>query len=458
MEYNFKEIEKKWQAYWKENKTYKVEIDNKKPKYYVLDMFPYPSGSGLHVGHPLGYIASDIYSRYKKLKGYNVLHPMGYDSFGLPAEQYAIQTGTHPAITTEKNIKRYREQLDNLGFSYDWDREVRTSDPKYYKWTQWTVVQLFEHYYDTKLNKANSIKHLTEIFATQGSKAVSAYCDEHEDFTAEQWNTMSKEEKEEVLMKYRLLFLADTTVNWCPKLKTVLANDEVADGLSVRGGFPVEKKKMKQWSLRITAYADRLLEGLQTIDWPEPVKDIQTNWIGRSEGVQMFFDIKDSDKKIEIFTTRPDTIFGVSFMVLAPEHELCSELTSAENKVKVEEYINWAKNRSEVERMTEKKVSGQFTGSYAINPFTKQEIPIYIADYVLIGYGTGAIMAVPAHDSRDFAFAKHFNLNITQVIKNPNEKIIPTSEWTESYDSKDGILINSDFINGLEVKEAISKM
>ena len=306
-------------------------------------MFPYPSGSGLHVGHPLGYIASDIYSRYKKLKGYNVLHPMGYDSFGLPAEQYAIQTGTHPAITTEKNIKRYREQLDNLGFSYDWDREVRTSDPKYYKWTQWTVVQLFEHYYDTKLNKANSIKHLTEIFATQGSKAVSAYCDEHEDFTAEQWNTMSKEEKEEVLMKYRLLFLADTTVNWCPKLKTVLANDEVADGLSVRGGFPVEKKKMKQWSLRITAYADRLLEGLQTIDWPEPVKDIQTNWIGRSEGVQMFFDIKDSDKKIEIFTTRPDTIFGVSFMVLAPEHELCSELTSAENKVKVEEYINWAK-------------------------------------------------------------------------------------------------------------------
>ncbi len=458
MEYNFREIEKKWQNYWRENKTYKVEIDNSKPKYYVLDMFPYPSGAGLHVGHPLGYIASDIYSRYKTLEGYNVLHPMGYDSFGLPAEQYAIQTGTHPSITTEINIKRYREQLDNLGFSYDWDREVRTSDPKYFKWTQWAVIQLFKHYYDTELNRANPIKFLVENFATKGSQDINATHNEHEEFSAEEWNSMPFEKQEEILMNYRLLFLADTSVNWCPKLGTVLANDEVVDGFSVRGGYPVEKKKMKQWSLRITAYAQRLLDGLQNIDWPEPVKEIQTNWIGRSEGAQIFFEIKNNQEKIEVFTTRPDTIFGASFMVLAPEHELSLKITSEKYKTKTEEYINWAKNRSDVERMSEKKVSGQFTGAYAINPFTKQEIPIYIADYVLIGYGTGAIMAVPAHDSRDFAFAKHFNLDIIQVVQKPEEEIIQTNQWVESYDSKDGIMLNSDFLNGLSVKDAITKI
>ena len=456
MEYNFKDIEKKWQNYWQENQTYKVEIDKTKPKYYVLDMFPYPSGAGLHVGHPLGYIASDIYSRYKNLNGFNVLHPMGFDAFGLPAEQYAIQTGTHPAITTEKNLARYRKQLDNMGFSFDWSREIRTSDPKYYKWTQWTVVQLYKHYYDTKLDRANPIKLLTQQFEVNGSEGINAVHSEHELFTAEDWKNMSDKEQRDILMCYRLMFLSDTSVNWCPKLGTVLANDEVVDGFSVRGGYPVEKKIMKQWSLRITAYAQRLLDGLQKIDWPEPVKDIQTNWIGRSEGASMIFNIKDRNEKIEVFTTRPDTIFGATFMVIAPEHELALLLGTKEQQKKLENYITHAKNRSDVERMAEKKVSGQFTGSYAINPFTKKEMPIYVADYVLIGYGTGAIMAVPAHDSRDFAFARHFSLPIVQVVSQKDEKPIPTTEWETSYDSKEGIMINSDFIDGMEVKDAIS--
>ncbi|PLX09570.1 MAG: leucine--tRNA ligase [Marinilabiliales bacterium] len=455
MEYNFIDIEKKWQDYWRENQTYKVEIDINKPKYYVLDMFPYPSGAGLHVGHPLGYIGSDIYSRYKTLNGFNVLHPMGYDAFGLPAEQYAIQTGTHPAITTEKNIARYRQQLDNIGFSFDWSREIRTSDPKYYKWTQWTVIQLFKHYYDLDKNQAFPIKFLKDKFELEGSKGVNAHHSEHEEFTADEWKEMSEKDQREILMCYRLMYLSDTAVNWCPQLGTVLANDEVVDGLSVRGGHPVEKKMMKQWSLRITAYAQRLLDGLNKIDWPEPVKDIQTNWIGRSEGASMLFDIKDRHEKIEVFTTRPDTIFGATFMVLAPEHELSSSLGTKENQKELDEYITHAKNRSDVERMAEKKVSGQFTGSYAINPFTKEEIPIYVADYVLIGYGTGAIMAVPGHDSRDFAFARHFELPIIKVVSKPGEKQIPTSEWEESYDSKEGIMINSDFINGMEVKDAM---
>lgn len=455
MEYNFSEIEKKWQKYWQKNDTYKVEIDKNKPKFYVLDMFPYPSGAGLHVGHPLGYIASDIYGRYKTLNGFNVLHPMGYDAFGLPAEQYAIQTGTHPAITTEKNIARYRQQLDNIGFSFDWSREVRTSDPKYYKWTQWTVIQLFKHYYDKDIDRANPIKFLQEKFETNGSAGINAVHSEHEEFTAKQWNQMTDNQQREILMCYRLMYLSDTAVNWCPQLGTVLANDEVADGLSVRGGHPVEKKMMKQWSLRITAYAQRLLDGLSKIDWPEPVKDIQTNWIGRSEGASMLFDIKGRNEKIEVFTTRPDTIFGATFMVIAPEHELASSLGTKEYKQKLDDYIGHAKNRSDVERMAEKKVSGQFTGSYAINPFTKTEIPIFVADYVLIGYGTGAIMAVPAHDSRDFAFARHFDLPIIQVVSQKNENPTPTSEWEESYDSKDGIMINSDFINGMDVKDAM---
>ncbi len=456
MEYNFREIEKKWQSYWRENQTYRVEIDKTKPKFYVLDMFPYPSGAGLHVGHPLGYIASDIYSRFKTHKGFNVLHPMGYDAFGLPAEQYAIQTGTHPSITTEKNIKRYREQLDNIGFSFDWNREVRTSDPKYYKWTQWAVIQLFKHYYDKDLNRANPIKLLIQHFELLGSEGINAVHSECEPFSAEQWNAMPYEKQQDVLMNYRMMFLSDAAVNWCPKLGTVLANDEVVDGFSVRGGYPVERKKMKQWSLRITAYAQRLLDGLKKIDWPEPVKDIQTNWIGRSEGARMIFDIKGKSDKIEVFTTRPDTIFGATFMVIAPEHELALSLATKENKSLVDEYVTWAKNRSDVERMAEKKVSGQFTGSYAINPFTKLEIPIYIADYVLIGYGTGAIMAVPAHDSRDFAFARHFNLPVIQVVQKSGEEAVPTESWEESYDSKEGIMINSGFINGLEVKAAIS--
>ncbi|MDR2009350.1 MAG: leucine--tRNA ligase [Bacteroidales bacterium] len=456
MEYNFREVEKKWQEFWKKNQTYKVNIDNSKPKYYVLDMFPYPSGAGLHVGHPLGYIASDIYSRYKTHKGFNVLHPMGYDSFGLPAEQYAIQTGTHPAVTTEKNIERYRSQLDNMGFSFDWSREIRTSNPEYYKWTQWAFIKMFNSYYCYDANQARPIEELIDCFGQQGNKNLNIACSEKIIFTAGEWNSMSEKEQQETLMNYRLAYLGDSVVNWCPQLGTVLANDEVIDGLSERGGYPVERKKMKQWSLRITAYAQRLLDGLDKIDWPDPLKDIQKNWIGRSEGASIFFEIKNSDKKLEIFTTRPDTIFGATFMVLAPEHEIVAGITTTEYQKEVEDYVCWAKNRSEVERMAEKKISGQFTGAYVINPLTGKEIPVYIADYVLMGYGTGAIMAVPAHDSRDFAFARHFKLPVIQVVKKADENIIPTEEWAESYDSKEGIMINSGFIDGLNVQQAIS--
>ena len=626
MEYNFGEVEKKWQQKWAVDKVFKTEIVEGKPKYYVLDMFPYPSGAGLHVGHPLGYIASDIFSRYKKLKGFNVLHPMGYDAYGLPAEQYAIQTGTHPAITTEINLARYREQLDKIGFSYDWDREVRTCDPDYYKWTQWTFIQLFNSWFNKQTNKAESVSELTALFASEGNAGVKAACNETSVFTAAEWNQMTEKQQQEILMNYRLAYLAETAVNWCPALGTVLANDEVSEGHSVRGGHPVERKQMKQWLLRITAYADRLLDGLNTIDWTESLKEIQRNWIGRSEGGSMRFKVdlplspsvgggtqveadtsesqdnitfskgyitidlytfnllkerskemrknqteaekiiweklrkkqikhkirrqqiidnyivdfvclpkktiieidgpihdfqKEADEKrslylesigyqilrfkneavltnpdkvaqeiadfldskvlpsvvdigevlptgedlgvvftqteIEVFTTRPDTIFGATFMVLAPEHELVSKITTSECREKVDAYVSWAKNRSERERMTEvKKVSGEFTGAYAENPFTGEPIPIWIADYVLMGYGTGAIMAVPAHDSRDFAFARHFNLPVIQVVNKPGHEATDPATWDESYDSKEGIMINSGFINGLQVKEAIS--
>ena len=459
MDYNFNEVEKKWQEYWRNNNVYKVDIDNNKPKFYILDMFPYPSGAGLHVGHPLGYIASDIYARYKRLKGFNVLHPMGYDAYGLPAEQYAIQTGTHPAITTEKNINRYREQLDKIGFCYDWDREVRTSDPGYYKWTQWTFIQLFNSYYCNQTKKAQPIAELVKRFEAQGTEGLDAACSTPLTFTAEEWKAKSEKEQQETLMNYRLAYLADTMVNWCPELGTVLANDEVADGLSVRGGHPVVRKTMKQWLLRITAYAERLLEGLETIDWSESIKEVQRNWIGKSMGASLLFDIADKDINIEVFTTRADTLFGASFMVLAPEHEIISTIVSDEQRAAVEEYVTWAKNRSERERMAEvKKVSGVFTGAYGINPFTGARIPIWVADYVLMGYGTGAIMAVPAHDSRDFAFARHFNLPITQVVAKPGEEPSDASQWTESFDAKEGVMVNSEFLNGLTVKEAIATM
>ena len=459
MDYNFNEVEKKWQEYWRDNNIYKVDIDKNKPKFYILDMFPYPSGAGLHVGHPLGYIASDIYARYKRLKGFNVLHPMGYDAYGLPAEQYAIQTGTHPAITTEKNINRYREQMDKIGFCYDWDREVRTSDPNYYKWTQWTFIQLFNSYYCNQAKKAQPIAELVKIFEQQGTEGLNAACSRPLSFTAEEWKAMSEKEQQEILMNYRLAYLADTMVNWCPELGTVLANDEVADGLSVRGGHPVVRKTMKQWLLRITAYAERLLEGLDTIEWSESIKEVQRNWIGKSMGASLFFDIADKDINIEVFTTRADTLFGASFMVLAPEHEMISSITTDEQRAAVEEYVTWAKNRSERERMAEvKKVSGVFTGAYGINPFTGARIPIWVADYVLMGYGTGAIMAVPAHDSRDFAFARHFNLPIIQVVAKPGEEPSDASQWTESFDAKEGVMVNSEFLNGLSVKDAIATM
>ena len=449
MEYNFSSIEKKWQDYWRENKTYKTGIDPERPKYYVLDMFPYPSGAGLHVGHPLGYIASDIYSRYKKQKGFNVLHPMGYDAYGLPAEQYAIQTGQHPAITTERNIQRYREQLDKIGFSYDWDREVRTCDPRYYKWTQWTFIQLFEHYFDKKENKAKPVKDLIARFERSGNLGLDAAGDLQEEFTAVAWLKMTEKEKQDILMRYRLAYLSDTMVNWCPKLGTVLANDEVKEGFSVRGGHPVERKTMKQWSLRITAYSDRLLEGLDTIDWSESLKEIQRNWIGRSEGATIFFPVKGHDIALEVFTTRPDTIFGSTFMVIAPEHEWVKKITTPEYENEVKAYIKKATARSERERMAEvKTISGQFTGAYCDHPFSGESLPIYIADYVLAGYGTGAIMAVPAHDSRDYAFAKHFALPIVEVVSGGNIEL-------ESYDAKEGTLINSDFINGMDVPTAI---
>ncbi|MBI9038847.1 MAG: leucine--tRNA ligase [Bacteroidales bacterium] len=457
MNYNFSEIEKKWQKYWVENKTYKTDIDKSKPKYYVLDMFPYPSGAGLHVGHPLGYIASDIYSRYKTQKGFNVLHPMGYDAYGLPAEQYAIQTGTHPEITTKKNINRYREQLDRIGFGYDWDREVRTCDPSYYKWIQWTFIQLFNSWYNKKSNKAEAVTKLIKEFEKNGNRNIEAYCDEVEEFSAVQWMKMNEIQQQSILMKYRLAYLSDTMVNWCPELGTVLANDEVKDGFSERGGHPVERKLMKQWSLRITAYAQRLLDGLEKIEWSDSLKEVQRNWIGRSEGASVNFKIKDFDDIIEIFTTRPDTLFGATYMVLAPEHELLEKIVSDDKKEIVDKYIKRAKNRSERERISEiKNITGEFTGAYGINPLNGKEIPIWVADYVLAGYGTGAIMAVPGHDSRDFAFAKHFNLPIIQVVCKENELASDPKDWTESYDAKDGKMINSGFINGLSVKEAIS--
>ncbi len=423
MEYNHIEIEKKWQKYWAENKTFKTVIDHSKPKYYVLDMFPYPSGAGLHVGHPLGYIASDIYSRYKRLKGFNVLHPMGYDAYGLPAEQYAIQTGTHPAITTEKNIKRYREQLDRIGFSFDWDREVRTSDPFYYKWTQWTFIQLFKHWYNKETDKAEPIENLIEIFKKEGNQNINAAYDPTESFSADDWNSKTNKEQQQILMNYRLAYLADTMVNWCPALGTVLANDEVVNGVSERGGFPVERKLMRQWSLRITAYAQRLLDGLNKVDWFESLKEMQRYWIGRSEGASVNFKIKGFGEIIEVFTTRPDTLWGATFMVLAPEHELVEKITTPDRKGEVMAYVNWAKNRSEVDRMSEvKQITGKFTGAYGINPVNGESIPIWVADYVLAGYGTGAIMAVPAHDSRDFAFAKFFKLPIIQVVAKESEE------------------------------------
>ena len=453
MEYNFKETEQKWQEYWREHGTYKVEIDPSKPKFYVLDMFPYPSGAGLHVGHPLGYIASDIYSRYKRLKGFNVLHPMGFDAYGLPAEQYAIQTGQHPAVTTEKNIARYREQLDKIGFSYDWDREVRTCDPHYYKWTQWAFIRMFEHYYDRTQQQARPISELTVHFAANGTEGVNAACSEELAFTAAEWNAKGEKEQQEVLMNYRIAYLRDTMVNWCPQLGTVLANDEVKDGLSVRGGYPVVQKTMRQWSLRVSAYAQRLLEGLEQLEWSDSLKDIQRNWIGRSQGADVTFDVKDSDVKLKIFTTRPDTIYGVSFMVLAPESEYVAQLTTPEQQAAVAEYLDYVAKRTERERQSEvKTVTGVFTGAYAINPFTEEAIPVWVSEYVLAGYGTGAIMAVPAHDSRDYAFAKKFNLPIVPVIDNGQ----PIDLSESSYDAKEGKMINSGIINGMEVKEAIA--
>jgi leucyl-tRNA synthetase len=449
MEYSFVDIEKKWQQYWIDNNTYQAEIDKTKPKFYVLDMFPYPSGAGLHVGHPLGYIASDIYSRYKRHKGFNVLHPMGFDAYGLPAEQYAIKTGQHPAITTEINIKRYKEQLGKIGFSFDWNREVRTSDPKYYKWTQWVFTKLFTHWYNNASRKAEPIHLLEQIFSINGNLKIDAACGDVSSFTAEEWNAMNSDEKQEILMQYRLAYQSETAVNWCPELGTVLANDEVKEGLSVRGGYAVERKVMKQWSLRVTAYAQRLLDGLDKVDWSDALKEMQKNWIGKSVGAKVFFKLEESEDSLEVFTTRPDTLYGATFMVIAPEHDWVSKLTTEDNKKEVEDYVAWAKNRSERERMTEvKKVSGVFTGSYAIHPFSGERIPIWIADYVLTGYGTGAIMAVPAHDSRDYAFAKKFNIPIVQVVSGGD-----ISE--ESYDAKEGKLINSDFLNGLDVKKAI---
>jgi len=449
-DYNFSAIEKKWQQNWAEKQTYRTTTNPAKPKYYVLDMFPYPSGAGLHVGHPLGYIASDIMARYKRLRGFNVLHPMGFDAFGLPAEQYAIQTGQHPAITTKENIARYIEQLGSLGFSYNWSREVRTSDPDYYKWTQWIFLQLFHSWYNLESNKAEPIATLISKFESNGSTKVKAACDEElsTQFTAADWQNFNEREKSDVLLEYRLAYLSEATVNWCPALGTVLANDEVKDGVSERGGYPVERKKMQQWSLRITAYAERLLNDLEQLDWTEAIKEMQRNWIGKSLGAELTFAVKDSEKQLKVFTTRADTIYGVSFLVIAPEHEWIPELTSPEQKVAVEEYVTTAKNRSERDRMSDvKTISGVFTGSYVINPISGEELPLWIADYVLAGYGTGVVMAVPASDSRDFNFAKHFNLPIIPVIEGSNVD--------EVYEAKEGRMINSGFLNGLEVKDAI---
>lgn len=464
MEYNFTEIEKKWQKKWVENKTYKVVEDKNKQKFYVLNMFPYPSGAGLHVGHPLGYIASDIYARYKRLKGFNVLNPMGYDAYGLPAEQYAIQTGQHPSITTEKNIARYREQLDKIGFSFDWEREVRTCDPKYYHWTQWAFQRMFDSYYDYNDGKAKPISNLVLHFEEEGTLNLNVAQGEEKTFSARNWISMSEREQQETLMNYRIAYLGETMVNWCPGLGTVLANDEVVDGVSERGGYPVVQKKMKQWCLRVSAYAQRLLDGLENVNWTDSMKETQRNWIGRSEGTEVVFksitptaDNEEIEHDITIFTTRADTMFGVTFMVLAPESELVPELTTAKQKSEVEEYLAYVKKRTERDRMTDRKVTGVFTGSYGINPLTDEKLPIYISEYVLSGYGTGAIMAVPAHDSRDYAFAKHFGLPIRPLIEGAD-----VSE--ESFDAKEGIVINSPIkpiegsfsLNGLTVKEAIA--
>lgn len=458
MEYNFKDIETRWQESWRKQELYKVSEDTSRPPYYVLDMFPYPSGAGLHVGHPLGYIASDIFSRYKRLRGFNVLHPMGYDAFGLPAEQYAIQTGQHPAKTTEVNTARYREQLDKIGFSYDWSREVKTCDAEYYKWTQWAFTELFQSYYDNKSAKAKSIAELIAHFELHGTAGLDVAQGEELSFDATQWQQMTKAEQSATLMNYRLAYLGDTMVNWCAALGTVLANDEVSEGLSVRGGHPVEQKLMRQWCLRVSAYAERLLNSLDSLEWTEALKETQRNWIGRSEGAEVKFPISGSEELVTVFTTRPDTIYGVSFMVLAPESELVSLLTTESQRGAVDEYLQATKRKTERERIADRRVSGVFSGSYAINPITGKEIPIWISDYVLVGYGTGAIMAVPAHDSRDFAFARHFDLPIVQVVIPEGEEESNPSEWDESKDSKAGTMVNSDLLNGLSVKEAQAKI
>ena len=456
MEYNFKDIESRWQKYWIDHRTYQVSIDASRPKFYVLDMFPYPSGAGLHVGHPLGYIASDIYSRFKRLNGFNVLHPMGYDAYGLPAEQYAIQTGQHPAVTTEKNIARYREQLDKIGFCYDWEREVKTCEPDYYHWTQWAFIQMFNHYFCKQTQKALPVAELVKRFSSQGTLGLDAACTEDLSFTADEWNGMSEKEQQKTLLNYRLAYLADTMVNWCPALGTVLANDEVKDGLSVRGGHEVEQKLMRQWLLRVSAYAPRLLNGLDNIDWTDSLKEVQRNWIGRSEGAEMDFKVKDFDVNMRIFTTRADTVFGVTFMVLAPESDLVDQLTTAACRQAVDDYREETKKRTERERLAEvKRVTGVFTGAYAVNPLTGQEIPVWVSDYVLAGYGTGAIMAVPAHDTRDFAFARQFNLPIVQVVVPEGEIASDPQTWPDAIDSKAGTMVNSGFINGLSVPEAI---
>ena len=459
MEYNFREIEKKWQKRWVEEKTYQVTEDDSKQKFYVLNMFPYPSGAGLHVGHPLGYIASDIYARYKRLQGFNVLNPMGYDAYGLPAEQYAIQTGQHPAITTVNNINRYREQLDKIGFSFDWNREIRTCEPEYYHWTQWAFQKMFNSYYCNDEKQARPIQELIEAFSQTGTEGINVACSEELSFTAAEWNAKSEKEQQEILMNYRIAYLGETMVNWCPQLGTVLANDEVVDGVSERGGFPVIQKKMRQWCLRVSAYAQRLLDGLDTIDWTESLKETQKNWIGRSEGAEIEFKVKDSDLEFTIFTTRADTMFGVTFMVLAPESELVQQLTTDTQKDEVNAYLERTKKRTERERIADRSVTGAFSGSYAINPFTGEAVPIWISDYVLAGYGTGAIMAVPAHDSRDYAFAKHFGLEIRPLVEGCD-----VSE--ESFDAKEGIVCNSPregvtpycdlSLNGLTIKEAIA--
>ncbi|MFZ4931856.1 leucine--tRNA ligase [Chryseobacterium sp. Mn2064] len=453
MFYDHQQIEKKWQKYWEENQTYKTSNNTDKPKFYVLDMFPYPSGAGLHVGHPLGYIASDIYARYKRHQGFNVLHPVGYDSFGLPAEQYAIQTGQHPAITTEQNINRYEEQLKKIGFSFDWSRELRTSDASYYKWTQWIFIQLYHSWYNKDTDKAEAIETLVQHFEEKGTEGLNANQNDELSFTAEEWKNASDLDKEDILLNYRLAYRAETTVNWCPALGTVLANDEIKDGKSERGGFPVFQKKMMQWSMRISAYSERLLQGLSTIDWPQPLKDSQEYWIGKSQGAQVQFQVEGHDEFVEVFTTRPDTIFGATFMVLAPENPLVETITTDAQKVEVDTYIEETSKKTERDRMSDvKNVSGAFTGSYAVNPFSGEKMPIYISDYVLMGYGTGAVMAVPAHDERDHRFAKKFNLEIKKVVETEEDV------QEKAFDSKDSVCVNSDFLNGLNYNDAKSKM